>query len=141
MDQVLLDSDVIIDFFLDRQPYSTYSEQVLSLCDSKKIKGYLTPVIFSNVYYLLRKSSSHQRAIEQLRNLISITDILVLDKSTILKSLSSGWNDFEGSLQNFSAEGNSSINVILTRNLKDYRKSSLSVLTPESYLKSRKIKK
>jgi len=141
MDHVLLDSDVILDFFMDRQPYSTYSEQVLSLCDSKKIKGYLTPVIFSNVYYLLRKSSSHQRAIEQLTNLISITEILVIDKSTILKSLSSGWNDFEDSLQNFSAEGDSSAKVILTRNLKDYRKSNLSILTPEAYLKTRKISK
>ena len=31
---------------------------------------------------------------------------------------------------------NGAIDVILTRNLKDYRKSEIGVLTPESYIKS-----
>ena len=136
MDKVLIDTDVILDFFFDRQPYAEYSAQVIGLCETNKIKGFVTPVIFSNVYYLLRRTAQHDKVIDNLKQLLGITDVLAMDKEVVTNALNSGFKDFEDSLQNFAAMKHGAIDVILTRNLKDFSKSDIGVLTPESYIKS-----
>ncbi len=136
MDKVLIDTDVILDFFFDRQPFSEYSAQVIGLCETSQIIGFVTPVIYSNVYYILRQTAPHNKVIEHLKQLLMITEVLLMDKEVVSNALNSGFKDFEDSLQNFSAMKNGQIDVILTRNLKDYSKSEIGVLTPESYIKS-----
>ena len=135
MDNVLLDTDVILDFFFDRKPHSDYAAKILTLCENKKIKGYVTPVIICNVYYLLRKTAKHKIVIDKLSMLMQIIDVVKMDKSIVLDALNSGFNDFEDALQNFSAVKNNKVTIILTRNTKDYKKSDLAVLTPQTYLK------
>ena len=134
MTKILLDTDVILDFFFDRRPYSEDTAVILSLCESLKIKGYVTPVIISNLYYLLKKTASHEQVITQLRLLMSITDILVIDKAIILQAMNSSFKDFEDALQNYSAESAKTIDIIVTRNVKDYKESALSVQTPDAFV-------
>ncbi len=136
MEKVLIDTDVILDFFFDRKPFSDYASQVISLCESDKIQGFVTPVIYSNVYYLLRQTARHDKVIEKLKQLLMITDVLTMDKEVVRNALNSGFKDFEDSLQNYAAVKFGAIDVILTRNIKDFRKSEIGVLTPETYIKS-----
>ena len=137
MDRVLIDSDVILDLFFDRKPFSEYSGAILSMCESGKIHGFLTPLIYSNLYYLLRQTAKHDKVIEKLKQLLQISDVLLMDRNIVENALNSSFKDFEDSLQYYSADNNDMINVILTRNLKDYKNSKLAVFTPEAYIKSR----
>lgn len=93
-------------------------------------------MIISNVYYLLKQSSTHEKVIEKLTQLITITEVLATDKDVILKALNSNFSDFEDALQNYSAELNGHIDIIITRNIKDFKNSSLGVMTPGNYLKT-----
>ena len=136
MDKVLIDTDVILDFFFDRKPFSNEASQILSQCERKKIEGFVTPVMISNVYYILRKTDRHEKVIQHLKMLMNIIDIAIINKKTILDALHSGFKDFEDALQNFSAQEENDIRIIITRNIKDYKTSSLAVMTPELYLKT-----
>jgi len=89
----------------------------------------------------LRQSATHEKVIEKLEMLVSFTEILVINKESILQALHSEFKDFEDALQNYAAEINDTIDCIVTTNTKDYRKSTLGVLTPENYLKMRAIAK
>lgn len=135
MTNILIDTDVILDFFFDRKPFSTDAAKILTLCETKKIRGFITPVIYSNVYYLLRQTASHQKVIENLKTLLSITDVLIMDREVVILAVNSVFTDFEDALQNFSATQNGSIKAIITRNVKDFKHSTIGVLTPENYLK------
>ena len=135
MTRILIDTDIILDFFFDRKPFSENAAKILSLCESKEIKGFITPVIISNVYYLLRQTAKHEKVIEKLRMLVSFTEILVIDKDAILQALNSDFKDFEDALQNYAAELDKEIDLILTRNTKDFKNSSLAVMTPDNYIK------
>jgi len=137
MKRVLLDTDVILDFFFDRKPFSEDAAKVLALCESRVIEGFITPVILSNVYYLLRQVDKHDKIIDKLRQLMEIIDVLVIDKNVIKEALGSDFKDFEDALQNFAAEKDGQIDVIITRNIKDFRKSNLGVMDPKGYLKVR----
>lgn len=134
MNNVLIDTIVILDFFFDRKPFSNHAAKVLSLCESKVITGFVTSVIISNVYYLLRQTATHEKVIEKLIQLITITEVLTTDKDVVLKALNSNFKDFEDALQSYSAESNSGIDLIITRNIKDFKNSSIGVMSPENYI-------
>lgn len=135
MDNVLIDSDVILDFFFDREPFAEYATEVFMLCENGKIKGFTTSVIISNVYYLLVKFAKHEIVIEKLKELLRIIDIAEINKEVILEALNSNFKDFEDAMQNYAAENSNSIDIILTRNVKDYKKSKLAVFSLEMYVK------
>ena len=64
-------------------------------------------------------------------------DVLQMDRDIIIQALNSGFNDFEDALQNFAAIKSGFIDAIITRNVKDYFKSDIGILTPEGYIKTR----
>lgn len=137
MDNVLIDTDVILDFFFDREPFAEFATEILNCCAEKKINGFTTPIIICNVYYLLSKTAKHQLIIEKIKQLLNIIEITDLGKEVVFDALNSNFKDFEDALQNFSAVHHGKINIILTRNIKDFKKSNLAVLTPETYLKGK----
>lgn len=134
MNNVLIDTDVLMDFFFDRKPFAEFATEVLNRCEEKTIKGYTTPVIICNVYYLLRKTAKHQLIVEKIKQLLSIIEIVDMDKEVVYSALNSAFKDFEDALQNYSAVQNGKVNIILSRNIKDYKQSNLAVMTPETYL-------
>ena len=89
MEKVLIDTDVLLDFFFDRKPFSEFSAGILNLCAEKEIKGYATPVIISNVYYLLRKTAKHDIIVEKIKQLLNIIHIVKMDKTAVLQALNS----------------------------------------------------
>ncbi len=135
MNKIFIDTDVILDFFFDRKPFSDDATKLFILCERKVVTGFVTPVILSNVYYLLRKTAKHEKVIEKLKMLINLIEIATINKATILEALNSEFKDFEDALQNYSAQHDKDIQVIVTRNVKDFKESRLSVMTPETYLR------
>jgi predicted nucleic acid-binding protein len=136
MTDLFIDTDVIIDFLIDRKPFSREAAIIFTLIEQKKLKGYASSLTFSNLYYVLRKFESHNKVISKLDSISTILTILKVDEHTIKKVLASGFPDFENSIQYFSAIENRKIDVIITRNIKDYKKSQISILTPGDYLKT-----
>ena len=139
MKKILIDTDVILDFFFDRKPFSENSAIILNMCERKHIQGFVTPVIISNSYYLLRRNAQHDKVIDKLKQLLSITDVLNMNKQIVVNALNSDFKDFEDALQNFAAVSNGDIDIIVTRNVKDFKKSEISILTPENFLKLTKV--
>lgn len=139
MDKILIDTDVILDFFFDRQPFSEFATTIISWSERKKIEGFITPVICSNVYYLLRQTAKHEKVVEKLGQLLTIVDVIQIDRQVIKSALQSDFKDFEDALQNFAAIQQGDINVILTRNIKDFKQSKIGVMTTENYINSKMV--
>jgi predicted nucleic acid-binding protein len=135
MTKLFIDSDIIIDFLIDRRPFSESSAEIINRCASKDIQGYVTPIIIANVFYILRKSIKLSNLKLKFINLLNYIDVINVNKKTVMDALFSEFSAFEDALQNYAVE-NTEIKIIITRNLKDYKKSKLSVYTPESFLKT-----
>ena len=129
--EVFVDTDVILDFLLDRKPFSDNASQLFSLSENAEVKLFTSPLIFSNCYYILRKLSNHQKVIQQLTLLNQIIEICDMGKATVIAALESDFKDFEDALQNFSAI-QSNIKIIVTRNHKDFTKSQASIMSPDA---------
>ena len=134
MENVFIDTDVIVDFLTDRKPFSLQSAKIFSLIDQKKIRGCVSSLSFSNLYYVLRKFGTHKKVISSLQELAELVDILKVDSDIVKSVLTSDFKDFEDSIQYFAAQEHKKIDFIITRNIKDYKDSSLPVMTPETFL-------
>lgn len=134
MKNILVDTDVLLDFFFDRQPFSESAAKVLSLCEDKKLNGFTTAVIIANTYYLLRKAAPHAQVVDKLKSLLNIIQVIEITHDDVVSALNSDFKDFEDALQNFSAASFGDIDAILTRNIKDFADSALIVLSPKEYL-------
>ena len=138
MDKILIDTDVLLDFFFDREPFSKQAAEIVDLCAKSEIEGFTTPLIVANIYYLLRKTAKHAIVLDKIRQLLTIIEIIPLERNAVMLALNSDFNDFEDALQNFSAVGSEQITTIVTRNRKDFKHSDLAVMSPETYLKGRR---
>ena len=136
MTDPFIDTDVIIDFLSDRKPHSREAAIIFTLIEQKKIKGYASSLTFSNLYYVLCKIESHNKVKSKLESLSQIVGILKVEERTIKEALASDFPDFEDSVQYFSALDSKKIDVIITRNTRDYKKSDIPVMTPGDYLKT-----
>ena len=131
MKSIFLDTNVLIDFFADRKPFSIEAARLFNYSFKKKIRIYISAVSYNNIYYILRQSCSHTETIKMLTELSEWTDIIDVSKDIINKSLKSDFKDFEDAIQYNCAKSLNKIDFIVTRDTKDFKTSSLPILTPK----------
>ncbi|MEY4273832.1 MAG: tRNA(fMet)-specific endonuclease VapC [Bacteroidota bacterium] len=135
MNKVFVDTDICIDLLSGRQPFNTTAEKLFSFADLEKLELYVSALTFSNIDYVLRSqySSSHSRQI--IARFKTLVNVLSVESKTIDLAIASDFNDFEDAIQHACALENN-IPVILTRNIKDFKKSVILVVSPETFLTS-----
>lgn len=136
MKKLLIDTNIVIDLLAKREQFYSDSARLFSLADKKKVKLSVLSLTIANTNYTLlrKKSSSEAKAI--LRKFKLIVDVLSLDDKIVGLALNDNdFEDFEDGLQYFSAIENNQ-DIIITRNLKDFKKSKIPVMTPEQFLKT-----
>lgn len=133
--RLFIDTNIMLDFLGERHPFYEPIAKVATLSDSAKLKMIVSPISFATVNYFLCKNESSEIAKDKLRKFKILSEISKLDENTIDKGLNSDFEDFEDSLQYFSAI-DSNCDIIITRNAKDFKKSLLPIMTAEEYLSS-----
>ena len=138
MNKVFVDTDVVLDLLAARIPHFHFSAVLFTFAEMKKLELYTTPLILANTFYILRKQLGNDSAKNALRKLRILLHVIDSTESVIDKALNSDFSDFEDAIQYYTAL-EYQISVILTRNIRDYKKASVIVQTPESYLVTRKL--
>lgn len=133
MNSVFLDTDVAIDFLTRRDPFSTESAQIFEYSFRNQLQIYVSSLSFWKIYYIISKLESKQKAKEKIRQLFQLVNLLPVGGEIVEKAIFSEFKDFEDAIQNFCAV-ESKLNTLITRNVKDYSQSKLSILTPKEFL-------
>jgi predicted nucleic acid-binding protein len=133
VDRIFLDTNIIIDFLGEREGFYEAAAKIMTLADRRQIVLLISPIAFSTAYYILSKYENPLAALEKTRKLKLLCQISVIDDEVVEKALTGGFSDFEDAIQHFSALA-SKADVIITRNLKDFKRALLPVMDAESYL-------
>jgi len=131
--KIFIDSDIILDVLAMREPFYKSAAALFSLVEKRKIEGFTSPIVFSNIHYVLRKRVSRKNTLESLKYLKNLIRILPVDKKTIELALDSSFEDFEDAIQYHCAEKNR-INYFITRNKADYQKVKITILNAQEFL-------
>ena len=138
MKKLFIDTNIIIDLLSRREPFYDESAELFSLADQKIIELNISSLTIANTSYTLLRQIDSKKTKEILRKLRLIVNILPLDDKIIGIALNDdSFTDFEDGLQYFTAIENKQ-DVIITRNLKDFKTSKLPVMTARQFLKTLK---
>jgi len=132
MRSVFLDTDVILDLFILREPHHSEALRLFSQLRRTKTKCYTSPVVVANIYYLLVKIRNNRYALDRIRKLRNLLAIATLNEAIIDAAIASPHKDFEDSIQYHCALKND-IKVLITRNTQDYPKDQLTIAKPRDY--------
>jgi len=135
MKRLFIDTNIMLDLLGDREPFYEAIAKLASLADMGKLSLVVSPISIATVNYFLSKFQTPEIAREKLRKFKIICEICKLDEPIIEKGLNSSFKDFEDSVHYFSAIA-ADCEIIIPRNGKDFKKSSIPVMTADEYLKS-----
>lgn len=126
---------MIIDFLADRQPFAEHAAYLFELSQRNKVSLFVAAISINNTYYILRQVASHKKAIKLLSQLQEFVTVYQTDNDIISAALKSDFTDFEDAIQYFTALKIGKIDIISTSNSKDFKRSELPVLSPETTVK------
>ena len=134
MSRILVDTNVIIDLLGKREPFFTDSQKLFSLADLEKVELVVSALSLVNTHYILNDLMK----IKKSRSIISKFKVLVKsmdlnDKIIELALSDTIFKDFEDGIQYYTAI-EARCETIVTKNLKDFKKSSLPVMNPKEYI-------
>ncbi|MBP7506227.1 MAG: PIN domain-containing protein [Prolixibacteraceae bacterium] len=133
--KLFIDTNLMIDLLGERLPYYESIARVATLADRGKVKMVVSAFSYPTVYYLLSKFEPSENVKEKLRKLRIISEISDLDEITVEKGLASNFKDFEDALQ-YHCALKADCDILLTRNAKDFKESSIPVMSAEEFLQT-----
>ncbi len=133
--KLFVDSDVVIDFFTDREPHANPASELFDLNEQKSVKLYISAVSINNIYYIVRRFLEHKKTLEVVETFTEMIEIIGTTKTEIIQALKNDFQDYEDSIQYSSALMINDLDAIITRNTKDYKNSLIAVMTPLNFLK------
>jgi len=136
MKKLFIDTNIVIDLLAKRKPFYDEAAMLFTLADKQKIRLSVSALTFTNTNYILLQSKKPEEAKLILRKLKLIVQVLSLDEKIVGLSLNDNdFKDYEDALQYFTALENG-VDAIITRNLKNFQKAKLPVMTASQFLKS-----
>jgi predicted nucleic acid-binding protein len=132
---LLIDTNIVLDWILERRPLAESAKRVIELCISGDIHGFLAAHTILNIFFIIRKEKSVAERKEILLMLCDCFEIIDVEKSMIVAVLENEkWQDLEDGLQ-MQCAMHEKPDYIITRNIKDLVHSEVKALLPEDFLK------
>lgn len=132
--RALIDTCVIIDTLQNREPFSEYSQQIFLASANQQFSAFITAKSVTDIYYLMHHyTHSDKNSREVLNRIFVLFDVLDTKGTDCRHAVSSPVSDYEDSVMIETAL-RSGMDCIVTRNIKDYKNSSVPVFSPEKFL-------
>lgn len=132
MERIFVDINIVLDLMEKREKFYEEAQELFTLADQKKIQLFISALTIANVHYLLFKHLKME-ARKEISKFKVLVDILPVDEKILELSLASHFNDFEDAIQYYTAIENG-MEMIISRNKKDFKKSAIPVLTAREFL-------
>ena len=136
MKKLFIDTNIVIDLLSRREPFYEETAELFSLADKKQVELSVSSLTIANTSYILLRRMEPAKAKTILRKLTMLLKTLPLDDKIVGLALNDEtFSDFENGLQYFTAIENQQ-DIIITRNLKDFKKSKLPAMTSKQFIET-----
>ena len=126
---MLLDTDVLVDVALDRRPHSGPSAELLERVERGPRRAYVAWHTLSNFYYLVTSERGDTDARDFIDELMRFVAVAPADTAALRYAISLPMRDFEDAMQVAAAQA-CGVQHIVTRNVRDFRRSPIPAVTP-----------
>ena len=133
MEKIFVDANIVMDLLEKREEFYQEAQELFTLSDKKNVRLYVSALTLANVHFLLYKHL-RMEARKVLAKFKVLVEVLAVDDKILDLALTSDLKDFEDAIQYYTAIGNE-MDIIITRNKKDFKNIDLPILTAKEFLK------
>jgi predicted nucleic acid-binding protein len=133
MMRILLDTNVVLDFVLARQPFFVEADEIFIKLQNGEFEAFVSAITPINVFYTTRKEKNKAIAFSAIEELLKIVHITGSNRQIFQNALSNNFTDYEDAVQHECALAEN-LDAIVTRNTKDYKNASVKVYSPIEFL-------
>ena len=132
--KLLIDTNVVLDVLLRREPFSKTAAEVLNLTQRDEVREYVSASAITDIYYIANKQMKDRDAVRDLlKRLLMVVSVAAVSEWEIQNALNLAWGDFEDSVQ-YSVALLNEMDGIVTRNPSDYQEANMRIWLPEQAL-------
>ena len=132
--KLLIDTNVVLDVLLRREPFSKTAAEVLNLTQRDDVREYVSASAITDIYYIANKQMKDRDAVRDLlKRLLMVVSVAAVSEREIQNALNLAWRDFEDSVQ-YSVALLNEMDGIVTRNPSDYQEANMRIWLPEQAL-------
>ena len=136
---VLIDTNVLIDFLTDREPFTKNAKEIILASQKKTVRAFLAAHSVTNIFYILRKVYTMAERKRFLLDLCKSVSIVELGDALIFNALRNDeFDDIEDCLQAECAWAVGA-DYIVTRNIEDFARSKIPAILPEDLLEKARV--
>ena len=133
--RVLVDTNVVLDLLLERQPFADAAAQLVSRIERGELEAYLGAGTITTIQYLARKVLGERRAREAIAELLALFEIVPVTRAVLQEALVLPFSDFEDAVLHEAAR-HGGAEAVVTRDLDDFRPATLPVYSPVDLLRA-----
>lgn len=132
--KLLIDTNIVLDVLLRREPFCTGSTNVIKLAQREDIEEFISASAATDLYYISYRQLRDKSLVrELLKQLLRVVSVATVSEDEITMALNLPWGDFEDSVQ-YAVTLGGEMDGIVTKNPDDYKYSDLPVWLPEQVL-------
>lgn len=126
--RVLLDTNILLDALLEREPFVREAEALFEAIESDQIEGYVTATTLTDIFYIVRKAKGVAIAKQAVSRILAGMQVCTVDRRILEAAISSLLPDFEDAVQ-IACALNENLDAIITRDTQDFADASLQILS------------
>ncbi len=131
--RVLFDTNIILDLFLDRDPFANDAAELWQANADGRLEGFISAITPVNLFYIARRLKNRQTAFQVVREVLIAMSVCPLDRTALQTALALPFTDYEDAVQHASA-ADCGLDAIVTRNIKDFAGATIPVFSPAQLL-------
>lgn len=130
--RVLFDTDVILDFLMERQPFFPEATTALNTISQEKAIGFVSAHAVTTLFYVLSRKVGSEKGKKIIADLLKTMVVASVTEKIVKMALTSKFKDFEDAVAHFAAL-EEKVSVIVTRNIKDFSSGEIPAVLPEVF--------
>ncbi len=132
--RILLDTNVILDVLLNRDPWVAQSSAIWQANDEGQIVGHITACAVTDIFYIARRLTTLETARAAVSICLEAFEVCAVDLQTLEQADALPGSDFEDNLQ-IACASLAGLDAIVTRDKSGFQTAAMPVLAPAELLR------
>jgi predicted nucleic acid-binding protein len=128
--RVLVDTNVVLDFLQEREPFVENAARLFERIDAGEIEGFIAATTITNIYYIVRRAAGANVAQDAITQVLADLNICAVDREVMEQAIALNFRDFEDAVQYVCGVVNN-VDAIVTRDASGFVGAEIPVMLPE----------
>lgn len=133
MIRVLLDTNIVLDFILARQPFFNSADEIFTRLQNSEFEAFVSAITPINIFYITRKEIDKATAFTAVEELLKLVQIAESNNRIYQNALALNFRDYEDAVQHECAVAEN-LDAIVTRDLRDYNNATVKIYSSDEFL-------